>query len=79
MHASKFLTAPRQAPKVFTVRITPGGGSENSPVRDPMTYIELWCHMASSAQTHLTRVQPRKLLCSGSGVLRSWDPVVIKT
>jgi hypothetical protein len=70
MHASRFLTAPSQAPKVFTFRGVLGGGSENSPVQDPMTSTELRCHMASSAQTHLTGVWPRELLYSGFGALR---------
>jgi hypothetical protein len=34
-----------------------------------MTSMELWCHMASSAWTHLTRVRPRELLCSESGAV----------
>jgi hypothetical protein len=49
------------------------------PVRDPTTCIELWCHAASSTQTHLTGVWPRELLCFGSGALRSWDPMVVET
>jgi hypothetical protein len=40
---------------------------------------ELWCHVASSAQTHLTRIQPWELLCSGSSTLKSWDPMVVET
>jgi hypothetical protein len=71
LHASGFLTAPIQAPKVFTIRGVSGGGFRNSPIRDPMTRTDLWCHVASSAQTHLTRVRSRELLCSGSGALRS--------
>jgi hypothetical protein len=35
-------------------------------------------HNASSAQTHLTRVRLRELLCSGSGAPRSWDPMVVE-
>jgi vacuolar-type H+-ATPase subunit E/Vma4 len=35
--------------------------------------------MTSSLQTHLTRVRPRELLYSRSGVLRSWDPMVVET
>jgi hypothetical protein len=54
-------------------------GSGNSPVQDPTTSIELRCHASSSAQTHLTGVWPRELLCYGSDVLKSWDPIVIET
>jgi hypothetical protein len=43
------------------------------------TLSTLWCDVASSAQTHLTGVQPRKLLSSMSGVLGSWDPMVVET
>jgi hypothetical protein len=51
MHASGFLTASSQAPKVFTLRGMLGGrgASENSPVRDPMTSTEVRCHTTSSA------------------------------
>jgi hypothetical protein len=41
--------------------------------------MELRCHAASSAQTHLTGVRPRGLVCSGPGALMSWDPMVVKT
>jgi hypothetical protein len=44
-----------------------------------MTSIELWCHVTSLAQTHLTRDRPRELLYSGSDALRSWDPMVVET
>jgi hypothetical protein len=77
-HASEFLTASSQAPKVFTLRGMPGGFG-NSLVRDPTTSTELRCHATSSTQTHLTRVRPRELLYSGSGALRSWDQMVVQT
>jgi hypothetical protein len=35
--------------------------------------------MTPSAQTHLTEVRLRKLLCSRSGALKSWDLMVIAT
>jgi hypothetical protein len=76
-HASGFLTAPSQAPKVFTFHGVPE--SRNLPFWDPMTSTELWCHTTFSAETHLTRVQPRELLCSGSGTFRRWDPMVEET
>jgi hypothetical protein len=41
--------------------------------------MELWCHVTSSAQTHLTGVWPRELLYSGSSALRSWDPMNVET
>jgi hypothetical protein len=41
--------------------------------------MELCCHATSSAQTHLTEIRPRELLCSRSGALRSWDPIVGET
>jgi hypothetical protein len=44
-----------------------------------MTTTELRCHAASSTQTHLTGVRPRELLCSESGVLMSWDSMVVET
>jgi hypothetical protein len=44
-----------------------------------MTSMELQCHTASSAYSHLTRVRPRELLYSRSGALRSWDPMVVET
>jgi hypothetical protein len=44
-----------------------------------MTSMELWCHTASSAQTLHNGVRARFLLCSGSGVLESWDPMVVET
>jgi hypothetical protein len=75
MHASRFLTVPSHAPKVFILRDM-SGWSGNSPVWDPTTSTKLWCNAASSAQTHLTGVRLRELLCSGSGVLRSWDLMV---
>jgi hypothetical protein len=78
MHTSGFLTTPSQAPKVFTLRGMPGGGSRNSPIREPTTSTELQCHVASSAQTHLTGVRSRELLYSWSSALGSWDPMVIQ-
>jgi hypothetical protein len=41
--------------------------------------MELRCHVAFSAQSHLSRDRTRELLCSGFGVLRSWDPMVVET
>jgi hypothetical protein len=41
--------------------------------------MELWCHAASSAHTHLTGVRASELLCSGSGVLWTWDPMIVET
>jgi hypothetical protein len=55
------------------------GGSKNSPVQDPMTCMELWCHTTSSSQIHLTGVWPRDLLCFRSGALRRWDPLDVET
>jgi hypothetical protein len=77
-HASGFLTALSQAPKVFTLHGVPGG-SRNSPVRDPTTFMELRCDVDSSAHTHLTGVRQREVFCSGSGVLKSWDSMVVET
>jgi hypothetical protein len=53
-------------------------GFGNSPVWDPTTSMKLRCHTTSLAQTHLTRVRPRELIYSGSGALRSWDPLVVE-
>jgi hypothetical protein len=44
-----------------------------------MISTKLWCNVTSSAQTHLTGVQPRELLCSKSGALRRLGQMVVET
>jgi hypothetical protein len=41
-------------------RVRHAGGPGNSPVQDSMIYTKLWCHVTSSAQTHLTLQETAK-------------------
>jgi hypothetical protein len=76
MHASRFLTASSQAPKVFTLRSVPGEPETqlSETARPPRGY-----GVTRNAQPHITGVRPRELLCSESGAFSSWDPMVVET
>jgi hypothetical protein len=69
--AFEFLTAPSQAPKVFTRHGVPGEGGLGTHCLGPHDLPGAMVPRDSLAQTHLTRVRPRELLCFRSSALRS--------
>jgi hypothetical protein len=79
------LTPGAAKPLTCLEEVLPMGALAQTPTVNRLasawfrTLSTLWCDVASSAQTHLTGVQPRKLLSSVSGVLGSWDPIVVET